>query len=661
MESSLNTLKTVFTRRITKIVKFQILMVLCVTIIFLQLFFIPFVCSAPIQGGMFGQVTVIGEPVSAVVVSEGLIPVGEAHTYVYNLIKGNSYHIYLSGDWANPTEHATDYDLFVYRFVGGVPTLISSHTEAAGLIEQVGNDGLDQFFKPPSTGLYYITVRNDAQESASAEAATLMVIEQIETDSWYEIWMEGKVDEQPVPNTQWSYQFVTSTSRLRVYLEVPDTLDMYEARLYVMGNPESKKGENLRGTPVAWEPGLRGKISGLYGGFNLDPKGFRHVDAMASCEKNGDDMVIDYETQSKVETLYHLVFIAEYGQGTIDYTVQTDFMSPEIQLIEFPALVTAGESSVFEALIDDEHEIDRIEFLYSIDKSGFWEDATVDLIETGMYLMTIPAINSGSTIEYILKVHDVLGNVAEINGTFFSVDVPVLEFNLSTFEIVGGEDITVVGRFEPATENLTLFFKSTDRVYDYILIPRASGEFEKTLKPTSIGNWEIWVEFYGNKEYLNFSSEKINFTVTSQPTNITCNVSENTIESGNILKLYGGLTPVIHNVTVELILKTTDQIDKINVKTIQDGSFIASFVAETKGSWTVKASVLGDGYRYQSSESDVVKFEIINPKIITTLSRIPSYIAARVTSILKPPYLYGVIGFFGLVGGGVFIYLRRRE
>ena len=428
-----------------------------------------------------------------------------------------------------------------------------------------------------------------------------------------------------------------------------------------MGNPESKKGENLRGTPVAWEPGLRGKISGLYGGFNLDPKGFRHVDAMASCEKNGDDMVIDYETQSNVEILYHLVFIAEYGQGTIDYTVQTDFMSPEIQLIEFPAIVTAGEFSVFEALIDDEHEIDKIEFLYSIDKSGFWEYATVDSIETGIYLMTIPAINSGSTIEYILKVHDVFGNVAEINGTFFSVGVPVLEFNLSTHEIVGGENISVVGRFEPATENLTLFVNSDDEIFDYIISPKASGEFEKIFRPTSVGNWETWVEFYGNKEYLNFSSEKINFTVSSQPTNITCNISDVTTESGNILTLHGSLTPSISGVTIELLLKATDEIQKINVKTIHDGSFIATFVPETKGSWTVKASAMGDDYRYQSSESDVVMFEVITPKIITTLSRIPSNIATRVRSILKPPYLYGVIGFLGLAGGGVFIYIRRRE
>ncbi|TEU10310.1 hypothetical protein E3J20_04540, partial [Candidatus Bathyarchaeota archaeon] len=238
-----------------------------------------YVASTPSASGdsltdtLFGNITVIREPVQAIEIAEDFIPVGEANTFIYYLEKGHKYHIYLSGEWADPTTHETDYDIYVYKLIGSAAQLISTHTEAAGLLEQVGNDELGQFFIPDSTRLYYFTIRNDALESSAAEPATLMVLEHIETNTWLDVWMEGKVNEQTVSDTLWSYEFVTSSPRIRVDLRVPISLDMYEARLYVMGNPAAGKGELMEGIPVAWEPGLRGELSGFYGGFNFDPQG----------------------------------------------------------------------------------------------------------------------------------------------------------------------------------------------------------------------------------------------------------------------------------------------------------------------------------------------------------------------------------------------------
>ena len=84
-----------------------------------------------------------------------------------------------------------------------------------------------------------------------------MMIEHVETGRWYSRYMEGKVDDEPVEKTTWAYEFNASSSPIEVLVDVPDTLDMYEARIYVMTNPKEK--ENLlNGMPLPWEDGLYG-------------------------------------------------------------------------------------------------------------------------------------------------------------------------------------------------------------------------------------------------------------------------------------------------------------------------------------------------------------------------------------------------------------------
>ena len=87
----------------------------------------------------------------------------------------------------------------IRRMIAGTATVevLSTHTEAAGLLEQVSNDGLGRFYTPDASGVYYLTVRNDVLESFAAKPGTFMIIESIRTDEWHERWMEGKVDEEP--------------------------------------------------------------------------------------------------------------------------------------------------------------------------------------------------------------------------------------------------------------------------------------------------------------------------------------------------------------------------------------------------------------------------------------------------------------------------------
>jgi len=621
----------------------------------------PFASCASITDTLFGNITVIREPVQAIEIAEGFIPVGEANTFVYYLEKDHKYHVYLSGEWANPKTHETDYDIYVYKLIGSAANLISTHTEAAGLLEQVGNDGLGQFFIPDSTRLYYFTIRNDALESAAAEPATLMILEHIETNTWLDRWMEGKVNEEPVGDTLWSYEFVTSAPRIRIFLDVPVSLDMYEARLYVVGNPAAGKGELKEGIPLAWEPGLRGQLSGFYGGFNFDPQGYRHVNAMASCEQNGEDMIIDYDAPIGGELLYHLVLIAEYGVGNLDFIVKTDFEPPEFQLIEPPDIVEAGEPTKLEVTIDDETDLVGMSFRYTMDAGDSWEQRTMTTEESGTYSVTVPGGDPGTTVEYVFEAEDEMGNQGETGGSYFAIGESSLELRLSDDDIIAGAETTAKGRLNPYGEDVTLLFYQGEAIHNFTLTTDDTGRFNQTFEPNSLGEWSVYAEYPGREAYYNSTSETLNFTVSTRSTATTCRVSEETIEAGFGVNITGEFSLEIPDVAVEILLKTTEQVIKIYARTSANGSFRAPFEPDSKGTWRVQAETFGDGFLYEGSESGWVELEVVTPSLTTTVTRLPSIIAARAEPFLKPPYLYAVVGVVGIAGGGIVFYIRRRE
>jgi len=612
-------------------------------------------------GDLFGSITVVREPVSAVIIDEGFIPVGETHTYSYRLEKDHTYHIYLSGEWADPEDHTTDYDLYVYEYDAYSSTLLSTHTEAAGLLEQVGNDPEGRFFTPDDSGLYYIAVRNDVLESFASEPGTLMVIESIETDTWQERWMEGKIDEEPQSTTFWSYEFTSSSPRIRVQVDVPDTLDMYEARLYAMANPEAGIGEMVRGIPVAWEPGLRGELKGVYGGFNLNQTGFRHVDAMASCERNGEDMIIDYTAPAEGEILYHLALIAEYGVGMIEFIVQTDFDPPNVTVLNPPEIVGTLEPTPMEFEVNDETEVTSLEFRYSIDGGEAQRTLNPSTTENGIHLVTFFPVNPGTTVEYSIVAEDKLGNYGETEGSFYAMGASTLEVGFSEEAVIAGEEVEIRGRLNPEGESVTISIRNGETIIDATLAAGPDGRFSYPFKPTSTGNWTLQAGYHGTEAYHPSVTSPVNLTVSSKQLTITCGVDQETIESGETVTVTGSLDPGEADVTVEVLVTLEEENEKIYTKTDSLGRFTATFQSPAKGEYIVEANVIGDGFLYADSESPPIVLTVVNPSITTTLSRIPGMVVEKAAPFMKPPLLYGIIGAAGLAGGGIIFYLRRRE
>ena len=628
------------------------------------------VCGPDI-GEVFGNFTIVNNPVPAVVIGEGEIPIGKAHTYIYYLRKDHKYHITLSGAWANPATHKTDYDVYVYKLTSSVASFYSSHTESAGLLEQVANDGLGHYFIPDSTGTYYLTVRNDALESAAAEQATLMVIEHIETDVWVGRHMEGKVNEKPRDETMWSYEFASPAKRIRVYIDVPDYLDMYEARLYAMANPVKGVGGLAEGIPVAWEPGLRGLLSGVYkgvyggasgvyGGFNFDPQGFRHVGAMASCEMDGQDMVIDFNTTTSGVILYHLALIAEYGSGSLNFVVQTDFDPPVLKLVNPPTAVAAGEPTRLEVDVSDGSGVGAMSCSYSNDGGDTWWRAIVEPSGGGRYSATLPGVYPGTVVDYVFEAEDAMGNRREARGSYEAIGRSSLRMHLDDIGFLGGEEVAPQGFIDPGGREVAIRYVHGEETFNFTVLASDQGDFNHSFTPPSTGEWVVFAEYAGDEDYLPSASERLNFTVESLPTEISCGASRDRVELGGRVTISGEFSLEMEGVAVELVLKSKDSIKNLVATTSPKGAFSVIFEPDSVGRWSIKAMAQSDGLVYAGSESGVVELNVVNPSLTTTLLRLPSTLASRAGFLAEPPYLYGVVVAVGAAGGGVFFYLRRR-
>jgi hypothetical protein len=284
--------------------------------------------------GSKGNITALDKPIYPVTINSSQIQTGQNWTVTCPLQANHQYHIYCYGAWTNTQiEAKTDYDIYVYSPSG---SLVSTHTQAAGIIEKLNSEGNGNFFVPSQSGNYTFVVNNDARESLGSQQATFTIIENINCNQWYTAPIQGKNGNGAAnTKTAWTYEFSTSAATVEVYLTVPKTLDMYEARLFLLNDGS---GPTLNGYPLALESGLYGNITGtIVGGYNFDTNGSRGV-AYDSCEHLGDDMFLTYTANATGTKLYYLALIGEVGQGDVQLMVKSDFnqilLSPPKRLAE---------------------------------------------------------------------------------------------------------------------------------------------------------------------------------------------------------------------------------------------------------------------------------------------------------------------------------------
>jgi hypothetical protein len=624
------------------------------------------VSAEPVVLYDLGNWTCVNKPVLPVRINASQIPIGEDWTYVYPLVADSAYRVYCYGDWIDDSSdtNKTDYDIFVYNPEGEIA---SYHTESAGLPEHLGTTVDHPFFIPQQSGNYSFRIRNDARESNGTGAATFMLIEHVETGRWYSRYMEGKVDDEPVEKTTWAYEFNASSSPIEVFVDVPDTLDMYEARIYVMTNP--KEEENLlNGMPLPWEEGLYGNTSEIYGGYNLDSEGFRNIEAIASCEYPGEDMLINFTAPVEGNLLYHLVFIAEHGNGTINFMVKTDFDAPELTLVDPVERMNPSNQTRITALIEEEWVLEEVTLNYTTDDWGTSAALPMSESEEQTYNATVPGQPAGTTVNYTVLARDTSGNSAQVFGSYEVKSWANLTLGVANATVYYGQDITVTGSLPVGGTNVTLTYAllnssslnatvleavmsndtllnetANSNVVSRLVSTDASGNFMDVNSFNKSGRWFVWADWNGSTTYFPASSGYLNFTVNKRYVTLFCNVTSNTVTIGENVTVVGQVTPREANLTVFVEFVGSNSTGKRAVPTYMNGTFVVSWEPDMLGLWQINAYIAEDESRNAAYSNSA---------------------AFKVNDTFLNQYLFIIIGVVGGVAGVVvvlFVIRRRRE
>jgi len=598
-----------------------------------------------------GNMTVVERVGFPVVIEEDQIQPGELWTYAYYLEGGHKYHIYLVGNWVNLDDHLTDYDVFVYRARKSVLNFISSHTEAAGYPEQISNDDKGWYFTPEQSGSYYLCIRNDPNDSQKSEAATLMVIEVIDPDLYYRIEMEEPDDDFVVPESSYAFEFITDQPRMTVDISVPNSLDMYEARLYPMANCEDGVGDEIDGLITPWSPGLLGKLNRDYGGFNDDPQGYRNYDASDSCERNGEDMKIDYNSSVYDPILYYLVLLAENGEGRVTFVLRTDFSPPNITLVNPPTFVTSEEPFTLRSTITDISEIIQIDFYMSTDGNQTWRNMEYSLFD-GVYSVAMPALKKGTICDYYWEATDVLGNTGKKNGRVKAMNPTEIILVVEPENIYGGEGVMSKVTIGLPYADLTLNYARGDKVVRFN-ITVDDGDFTHLFLPNQVGEWEVTAEFFGDDVNWPSVSNASIFTMRRKPTTLSLNISRDWIGLGDYVNVSGQFSE--QRVGYEVFITARQGLNQTSLFALTDenGSYTTTFQPETMGEWTLYADVAADGIYTDSAVTLPESFTVGDPTLAYRFADFKQ-------NMFRPPYIYGVGTFLGASIGGGLVLARRR-
>jgi hypothetical protein len=448
-----------------------------------------------------------------VLINENSIPIGQNLTVTCPLQEGHTYHIYCYGAWVDTSATAkTDYDIYVFNPQG---TLESSHTEAAGFPEHLRTANDDLFFIPKQSGNYSFVIKNDPRESQGSQQATFMIIENLKCNQWFTTSIEGK-DSNSLPRlrTAWAYEFLTNSSKVEVYIKVPQTLDMYEARLYLMNDAKSLR---VNSYPLPWEPGLYGNVSGRMGGYNFETEGYRGV-VYASCEYMGQSMFLNYTSNVAGAKLYQLVLIGEEGAGEVEFMFKTSFDDATLSPLGFQSRVTTGKPTNIAYVYGANVSLEKAQLSYTTNKSN--KTDVLDMtISNQTCNATIPGQLAGTLVQYQIVANDVLMNNLTASGKYSVKEQPILKIALEKEKIFLGENITVAGTLLPNDNKSSVaiqFFASNSTQKVDCPVSR-NGTFTGSFCPDSAGPWSVVASFVETQTFWGSDSEQLLVMVEEPP------------------------------------------------------------------------------------------------------------------------------------------------
>jgi hypothetical protein len=344
-----------------------------------------------------------------------------------------------------------------------------------------------------------------------------MIIENLECDTWYTSYVEGTNDSNLSFYTNWAYEFVTNASHVNLYIKVPETLDMYEARLYLMNNASSTANStSLNSFPLPWEPGLYGNLSSSVGGYNFESEGYRGV-AYASCEHNGQAMFLNYTSPNNGTKLYQLALIGEYGSGNIQFMLKTDFENESLTPLTFPSRVYPDNATEI-AFTSNETNLDTAQLSYTTDNWTITNTVNMD-ISNQTCNATIPGQQAGSLVQYQIQAIDVLENSLRASGNYTVKEPLTLNITAVKDKIRLGENITINGVLTPNDDNskVEVQFSNINSTQTINCTVNSDGTFVATFRPDSSGQWAVSAISPETKTAYSGDSLQIMITVTPPP------------------------------------------------------------------------------------------------------------------------------------------------
>jgi hypothetical protein len=586
---------------------------------------------------------VVLDPVDPFFIKEGDIPEGEELDVYYYLEKGKAYHIFLVGEWVEDNTSRTDYDVFTY-YPSNLNLRRTTHTEAAALPEQMANDEKHQYFVPEETGAHKFRILNDEENGEGAKAAIFQVIEHINLNTPYKKDLKGynelNVNEKRELSV-WSYEFRTRALDFEVFVDVSDYLDMYELRVYPMAYTGNGVGYDLNN--LATPSGdLYNVSNGDFGGFNTYIDGFRR--ALASAEYSGRDMRLGFRQGENVSadypTFYFLVLIGEWGQGSVEFFVKTDYSPPNITLIDPPIVGYTGEQTEIKVDLESKNTIDKVWVNYTVDDWHYQE--TMKLSEKDeLYQVKLPPFDLHDEVKYKVFVRDSVDNENEIESSFPVFKRATINLGISSSEIKGGQSLKILGSISKGKSDLILNFTSDNFQQEIEIATDQVGEFEYDFYPTLMGEYTLEVIFNGDEDYYYVKSETKPFSVVKQELDVLCSIESNQVKNKYPLTIIGSVYPETSQVMLDLMFIYPGSSMVINVTTNTLGEFSTVIVPETLGEWQLLPQVK-ETELLAPTQGELITFNVEKLSIVDT-------IYLFLMTLISPPWVYGLVAIILII------------
>ncbi len=566
-----------------------------------------------------------------------------------HLEEGRKYHIFLVGDWvANTSE--TDYDIMVYN---SQEVLISGHTESAGIPEQVANDDAHQYFVPPTSDTYSFYIHNDPKDSLDAEAAVFMIIEHIEMNKRYELYLEGRpTPADPYPTRyDWGYEFSTPAEDFQLHIDVPNPdpekgitgLDMYEARVYPMANPSAEIGYNIWDLGVPYGDFLQGNTTDQYGGYNTEIDGMVFPELRASCEYIGEDMDVvfgqPYHNETELvldskDVFYYMTMLAEYLQGTISFYIKTDYRDINVTIIDEPEVGYTDEEQYIVAELESATPIYDAWLDYSTD--GWDTIERVELLEVdGRYECWLPRFELKEEVEYKVYAEDEIDNTGETSSSFTVYDPVDLRIETEKLKVFGGAAMTLSGEGVPESL-LKLVITHEGNSNNMTIATDENGEWQSSYKPQNEGEYEAYTVFEGDETHWKKTSRTVSFLMEKRAPVISYVMSPTPAKKNRELEISGVLTPPISGTIIKVLIVTDSTTLEEQTVTNIDGRFELIVTPEEEGVWQILPSIEETGY-ISASQGELKGIEVVE---MTNLEKV----TVQVTKFTRMPLILMPIG-----------------